>query len=130
MKTKSILGFVLGLIGLLLSIAVSIYSYFVLAIIFAVAKTSFIYYIALYANLISNIIIIIGLCFYFTKARIGGIIMIVAFVLNIFVFVMCLTINQIFLSVLPLVIIAIIPSILLLISSVLGLKTKHTISNE
>lgn len=130
MKTKSVSGFVLGVIGLIFSITVSFYAYYVLALIFALSKTSLIYYIALYSNVISNLIVLIGLCFYFTKARIGGIIMLIAFVLNISVFILSLTINGIFLSILHLVLIATIPSMLILISSILGLKVKQKGINE
>ena len=119
---KNKLGFILGIIGLLSSAIVSLYSFLTLSLIFAIAKSPAIYYIALYANLFSNLIIIIGLCLYFTQSKISGILFLIAFILNIIVYILALTLGveiQI-----TLILIAIIPSILIIVASIINL-TKN-----
>ena len=121
-------GFILGLLGLVLSIIVSIIAFYVLILIFAILKSNgtntTLGTIFLYLNSFSNIGILIALCFYKKKAKTGGIIMLFSFVFNIAIFIIAPIILQTISDIILVLIISILPSILILISAILGLRSN------
>lgn len=124
MKTKSISGFIVGLISIILAAIISVYSYVVLGIIFSVAKVPNFYYVTLYANLISVAIGLIALFFYFKKAKIGGIIMLIAFIMNIALFVFAATLGTSVADMIWFLILGCTPSIMMFISATLAIVSK------
>ena len=87
MKRKSVPGFVLGIIGILSSFVVGYILYAVMTIVFAFSSAfgaeNLLLTILFYAHMVAPILAIIGVCFYFNKARVGGILMLVATILNV-----------------------------------------------
>ena len=117
---KSIFGFISGIAGSLSGIFVTFYTYLILAVILSFSTTlnSTIYSTLLSINTLSNIIAFIASFFYFKKANVGAILMSVAFVLNclLYLFILFSTFENFSIGIL----IAFIPSILMLIAAICG----------
>lgn len=127
MKRKSVSGFIIGLIGSIISVGMCYIVYVLSALILALnslqGNSMILYKILLYAYILSPILAIIAICFYFSKARTGGIIMLIASLLNfgLPVFIAISTVSQeMFLQ--PLLLF--IPAILMLISAMFGIFSK------
>ena len=135
MKRRSIGGFVTGLIGILSGIPIGFYAYIILALILGLSGHGMLAY-SVYAFYIAGIIAIVGICFYFTKARLGGMLMLIATILYIVPFgcglYALLSSSGSIIELMFALIIGNIPTILLLISAILGLcsKAKAKISLE
>ena len=127
MKKRSIGGFVTGLVGIVLGVPIGFYAYVILALILGLGGFENLAY-SVYLFIPAGIIAIIGVCFYFTQARIGGTLMFIATVLYISPFVCGVyavmqtsgSLGEIILA----LIIGNIPTILLLISTILGFLAK------
>lgn len=127
MKRKSISGFVTGLLGIISGLPIGFYAYIVLALILGLSKYSILAY-SVYLFIVAGIVAIVGICFYFTKARIGGILMLIATILYVIPFCCGVyaqltsngDISELFLA----LTIGNIPTILMLISAILGLLSK------
>ena len=130
MKTKSVSGFVTGLLGIVAGVPIGFYAYIVLALVLGLSNHNTLAY-SVYLFLVAGIVATTGLCFYFTKAMLGGVFMLIATVLYVIPFccgLYALISNNGNISELPLaLIIGNIPTILLIISTVLGLKSKKNI---
>ncbi len=128
MKRKSILGFVTGLIGAIGSAILAFYIYVVFAIVFGfadAAKSSDlnnenITKILLIIYCLSVILAIIAICFYFSKARVGGFLMLMATIANATFLVYIIKNTSIAFS----LIFLFLPTILLFISTLAGLFSK------
>ena len=123
MKRKSVAGFVTGLIGILAGIPIGYYMFVVFALVFGLGKAGLIYELSVWALPLAGIFAIVGVCFMFTKSRIGGNIMLLAFALYVFPFVLLLTINPANILVFGF---GLIPAILFLVSGILGIVAKPT----
>ena len=124
---RSIGGFVTGVVGILIALPIAFYSYIVLALILGLSGFEELAY-SVYSFLISGVFAIIAVCFYFSKARIGGILMLIATILYIIPFIcgiyVIFSIGGVITDLLFALIIGNIPTILLLISAILGLRSK------
>lgn len=127
MKTKSKTGFTIGLISILVGIPLGYISYIMLAIIIGFSKLNALTY-SVYLLFVSLVLALIAICFYFSKARLGAIIMFVAFGLYLTPFVIGIigaTISNVsILEMLLQLIIGLLPPIAMLISAILGIKAK------
>jgi len=127
MKKRSVGGFVTGLVGIILGVPIGYYAYIVLALILGLGGFENLVY-SIYLFVPAGILAIVGVCFYFTRAKLGGALMFVATVLYISPFIcgVCAVIQtsgntaEFILALL----IGNIPTILLLISTILGLSAK------
>lgn len=136
MKRRSIGGFVTGLVGILLGIPIGFYAYIVLALLLGLGGFESLAY-SVYLFFVAGIIAIIAVCFYFTKAKIGGILMLIATLLYIIPFTCgvyaSLSMDESVVGLIFALIIGNIPTLLLLISAILGLCAKpktHLIPNN
>ena len=135
MKRKSIGGFITGLIGIVIGVPIGFYAYIVLALILGLGGFETLAY-SIYLFYFAGIVAVTGICFYLTKARIGGILMLIATLLYLTPFICGLyAIISAGSSILELtfaLIIGNLPTVLLIISSILGLcaKSKAKISPE
>lgn len=127
MKRKSVSGFVTGLLGIIAGLPIGYYAYIVLALVLGLSNHNTLAY-SVYLFLVAGIVAITGICFYFTKAKLGGIFMLIATVLYVIPF--CCGLYALLLSggnmgeLLHALTIGNIPTILMLISSILGLCSK------
>ena len=126
MKRKSVGGFITGLLGVIGSGIVGWYVYLILAITLDLAsatetEVSGVGLIATLAllYLVSIVLGIIGICFYFKKAKAGGIIMTIATLCNAALPGYSLATDFNFG-----LIIILVPTILLLVSALLGMFSK------
>jgi len=130
MKRRSISGFILGLLGAISTAIVSFALFLVLTLVFGLSDSlggdvSGGLGITLFtaAYFISSILAIIASCFYFKKARVGGIIMIFAFLLNVSLVGYSLYLNA--KSAIEIVdLLIIIPTLFIFLSMILGLTSK------
>ena len=77
MKSRSIAGFVTGLIGIIIGVPIGFVAFIALALILAIAGSTMLSY-SVYLFALGLIFAIIGVCFYFTQAKIGAIFMFIA----------------------------------------------------
>jgi len=126
MKRKSVGGFITGLLGVVGSGIVGWYVYLILAITLdlanaAKAEVSGVGLIVTLGllYLVSILLGVIGICFYFKKAKTGGIIMTIATICNAALPVYSLSTDFNFG-----LIIIFIPTVLLFVSAILGLCSK------
>ena len=127
MKRRSVGGFVTGLIGLLIGLPVGFYAYFVLALILSLSNHSFLAY-SVYSFFAAAIFAIIAVCFYFSKARVGGILMLIATILYLVPFACGLYVilinDGISIELMFVLAIGNIPTLLIFISALLGLTAR------
>ena len=133
MKRRSISGFVTGLVGILIGIPTGFYAYIILALLLGLGGFDVLAY-SIYLFYIAGIVAIVGICFYFVKARVGGILMLISALLY-FVPFACglyatISLGEDATSMIFALMIGNIPTVLLLISAILGLcaKAKPTIA--
>lgn len=121
---KSIPGFILGLLGSIGGAIVSFYAWVILNLVFGFIGEALMFFrTALLLNIISNLVAFIASFFYFKKAKMGGILMFIATILNAYLFVILFTTENVSKS-LSLIIVTLLPSCLMLISALLGLFSK------
>ncbi len=129
MKSRSIVGFVLGIISVLIGIPVGYLSFIILSLTFALT-TNNIYAYSVYFIIAALILAIVGICFYLNKARTGSIFMFIAFILNVIphalncYFVCTLSTPSIQYLIFE-TIGCLIPAVLMLISGICGAKAKR-----
>ena len=85
MKRRSIGGFITGLIGILIGLPIGFYSYITLILILALGGLNVLAY-SVYLFFPALFFAILGVCFYFTKARLGGVFMLISTLLYIIPF--------------------------------------------
>ena len=135
MKRRSISGFVTGLVGILIGIPTGFYAYIILALLLGLGGFDVLAY-SIYLFYVAGIVAIVGICFYFVKARIGAILMLLAAILYLVPFICGLyaviSSNESLIELMVALVIGNIPTILLLVSAILGFcaKAKPTISPE
>lgn len=135
MKRRSIGGFVTGLIGLLLGVPIGFYSYLVLVLILALSGQEILTY-SVFSFYFAGIFAFIAIFFYFTKAKAGGILMMIATILYIVPFACgvytVLSDGGSLVGLMFPLMIGNLPTILLFVSAILGLcaKAKTKISSE
>lgn len=118
-------AFIIGLVGIILASIVGFYGFYSLALIFAIAKANQFYMLCIYLIPISILVGIISIILTRKKPKIAGIIMFIAFVLNILPYVLVFTISSTsFWDVLKLFLIPSVPSLLFLVSAILSITTK------
>ena len=129
MRRRSIGGFITGLIGIILGVPIGFYAYIVLILVLALGGHSLAAY-SVYLFFPALFFAILGVCFYFTKARLGGLFMLIATLLYVIPFICGIlsvvsaegaTVDHGFIS---LVCFGNIPTLLTFISSMLGLTAK------
>ena len=126
MKRKSVSGFITGLLGIIIGLPIGFYAYIVLSLIIGLSNAGIIVY-SVYLFYIAGVIAILGICFYFKNAKIGGILMLVASILYLTPFlcgIFTTLINNNLGELIFALIIGNIPTALLFISAILGLKSK------
>ena len=125
MKRKSIPGFIVGLIGLFIGIPIGYYAFWIISLIMALSGMDILVY-STYLIPIAGVLTLIALCFYFNKAKIGGLIMLISSILYIVPFVLALTVKGINIGELILqLILGLLPAVLTIISTVLAFKSKN-----
>ena len=127
MKRKSIGGFVTGLVGIVAGLPIGFYSYLIIGLILAFSENPILAY-SVYLFFAAAVLAIVGVCFYFTKARVGGILMLIATLLYLAPFICCLyatlAIGGSILELMFAILIGNIPTLLLFISAMLGLLSR------
>ena len=139
MKRKSVGGFVTGLIGVIAGVPICIYLFYVILLVSAFASigstspviTGFLP-VAIWFLPLAEIFAIVAVCFYFKKARVGGILMLIATILYALPIVLFITIVDGGFSAIFLLVLGFAPVLLFLIAAILGLcaKAKAKISPE
>ena len=132
MKRRSISGFVTGLVGIVSGLPIGFYSFIFLALILGFGGYESLSN-SVYLFLAAGILAIIAVCFYFTKARVGGILMLIAFLLYITPYIFgiyaLLSSGTPLVEILFLLLVGNIPTLLLFISAMLGLFSKARQTN-
>ncbi|MCQ2564739.1 MAG: hypothetical protein MJ152_02640 [Clostridia bacterium] len=122
MKKKKVAGFVLGLVGSIASGVLAYFTTFVLVIAMAVTKQHGEMFAVLSALNFGGVAVgIIASIFYFKKPRVGGILMLIAFLLDLCVYIYIFAISDSFALQL---ILPMLPSVVVLVSAILGLTCK------
>jgi len=139
MKRRSIGGFVTGLIGVITGVPIGIYLFYVILIVAAFASigsnstlmTGFLP-VSIWFLPLAEIFAIVGVCFYFNKARVGGVLMLIAAILYALPIILFITILEDGFHATFLLVLGFAPAILFLIAAILGLcaRSKTKISPE
>ena len=142
MKRRSIGGFVTGLIGIVLAVPIFILAWYIITFVVGLSLSfsgkevlaEIIMLVTMFTFPISVILAIVGVCFYFKKARVGGLLMLIATLLALVPFILAFigisgTENNTFETLIPLILyssVGNIPTLLMFISAILGLCSKAT----
>ena len=128
MKTKSKSGFIVGLLGLLSGLPIGYYAYVIFTLVFGLSKAGSIYMLSIYMLPLAGIIALIALFFFFKKAKLSGILMLLATIVYLIPFILLITMKGFaFTENIFILVIGIFPAILFVISAILGLKAKSLI---
>lgn len=123
MKKKKITGFVLGLVGSIASGVIAYFTTFVLVIAMAVAKQHGEMFAVLSALNFGGVALgIIASIFYFKKPKVGGALMLIAFLLDLGVYIYIFVISN---SFAPQLILPMLPTFVVFASAILGLTCKE-----